>query len=191
MAPLFHSFLFIVHTSCPHIPLCRIALSSSSSSFFLLSALLHYSKDFQYGDAQLKNASWMGRVQEMGMGLKLAAAICLPPMKRFLPQPGEGPDRETMEAGYLTLHGRGIIITVGDDDDDDNNKETHLVSKFHFNKDIAYLYTAALLVETGMVLLEKRGKIAGGVMTPAVALGSDLMQRILEKMDATFEIKEE
>jgi short subunit dehydrogenase-like uncharacterized protein len=147
-----------------------------------LSALLHYSKDFQYGDAQLKNVSWTGKLQEMGTGLKLAAAIYLPPMKRFLPQPGEGPDRETMEAGYLTLHGRGIM--VGD-------KETHLVSKFHFNKDTAYLYTAALLAETGMVLLEKRGKVAGGVTTPAVALGSDLTQRILEKMDASFEIKEE
>jgi short subunit dehydrogenase-like uncharacterized protein len=149
---------------------------------FLFSALLHYSKDFQYGDAQLKNVSWTGKLQEMGIGLKLAAAICVPPMKRFLPQPGEGPDRETMEAGYLTLHGRGTMV---------GSTKTRLVSKFHFNKDIAYLYTAALLVETGMMLLEKRGTVAGGVATPAVALGSDLTQRILEKMDTSFEIKEE
>ena len=66
-----------------------------------------------------------------------------------------------------------------------------MVSKFHFGKDVAYLYTAALLVETGMLLLEKRKTIAGGIMTPAIVLGSDLMQRILEKMDATFEIREE
>jgi short subunit dehydrogenase-like uncharacterized protein len=148
-----------------------------------LSALLHYSKDLEYGDAKLKNVSWGGKLQEMGIGLKLAAAICLPSMKRFLPQPGEGPDRETMEAGYLILHGRGTMV-IG-------SKKTRLVSKFHFNKDIAYLYTAALLVETGMVLLEKRGKVEGGVITPAVALGSNLTQRILEKMDTSFEIKEE
>jgi short subunit dehydrogenase-like uncharacterized protein len=66
-----------------------------------------------------------------------------------------------------------------------------LHSKFHFNKDIGYLYTAALLAETGMVLLEKHGKLSGGVMTPAVALGSDLTQRILKTMDTSFEIKEE
>jgi short subunit dehydrogenase-like uncharacterized protein len=144
--------------------------------------LLHYSEDLQYGDAKLKNVSWTGKLQEMGIGLKLAAAICVPSMKRFLPQPGEGPDRETMEAGYMTLHGRGSMV---------GSKKTRLVSKFHFNKDIAYLYTAALLAETGMVLLEKRGKVAGGVMTPAVALGSNLTQRILEKMDTSFEITEE
>lgn len=149
---------------------------------FFLSALLHYSKDLQYGDAKLKNVSWTGKLQEMGIGLKLAAAICVPSMKRFLPQPGEGPDRETMEAGYLTLHGRGTMV---------GSTKTRLVSKFHFNKDIAYLYTAALLAETGMILLEKRGKVAGGVTTPAVALGSSLTQRILEKMDTSFEIKEE
>ena len=104
-------------------------------------------------------------------------------MTRFLPQPGEGPDRQTMEEGYMTLHGRGVMIK--------NGKETVLHSKFHFNKDIGYLYTAALLAETGMVLLEKLGKVRGGVMTPAVALGSDLTQRILKTMDTSFELKEE
>jgi len=105
-------------------------------------------------------------------------------MKRFLPQPGEGPDRQTMEEGYMTLHGRGIIVNK-------DGKETNVMSKFHFNKDIGYLYTAALLAETGMVLLEKLGKANGGVTTPAAALGSDLTQRILKTMDTSFEIKEE
>ena len=62
---------------------------------------------------------------------------------------------------------------------------------YFFNKDIGYLYTAALLAETGMLLLEKLGKGNGGVMTPAVALGSDLTQRILKTMDTSFELKEE
>jgi short subunit dehydrogenase-like uncharacterized protein len=88
-----------------------------------------------------------------------------------------------MEEGYMTLYGHGVIVK--------NEKETTLHSKFHFNKDIGYLYTAALLVETGMVLLEKLGKVNGGVMTPAVALGSDLTQRILKTMDTSFELKEE
>lgn len=114
----------------------------------------------------------------------MAAAILVPPMKHFLPQPGEGPDRQTMEEGYMTLYGRGIMVKDG--------KEIKLTSKFHFNKDIGYLYTAALLAETGMVLLEKLdGKVDGGVMTPAAALGSDLTQRILKTMDTSFELKEE
>lgn len=130
----------------------------------------------------MKNG-WSAKLKETGTAISLAAAIMMPPMKRFLPQPGEGPDRQTMEEGYMTLHGHGIIVKDG--------KETKLESKFHFNKDIGYLYTAALLAETGMVLLEKLGKVQGGVMTPAVALGSDLTRRILKTMDTSFEIKEE
>lgn len=156
----------------------------TSIRFILFSALLGYSKEFQYGDAQIKNWSWMGSLKLMGSGLALAAAIYVPGMNRLLPQPGEGPDRETMEAGYLTVYGRGVMVK-GD------HKETHLQTKFHFSKDVGYLYTAALLVETGMVLLDKRGKVDGGVMTPAVALGSDLTQRILLKMDTSFAMKEE
>lgn len=145
-------------------------------------ALLHYSKDFEYGDSQVKNASWSAKLHQTATAMSLGAAIVLG-MTRFLPQPGEGPDRQTMEEGYMTLHGRGVMIK--------NGKEMVLHSKFHFNKDIGYLYTAALLAETGMVLLEKHGKLSGGVMTPAVALGSDLTQRILKTMDTSFEIKEE
>jgi short subunit dehydrogenase-like uncharacterized protein len=147
-----------------------------------ISALLHYSKDFEYGDSQVKNASWSAKLHQTATAMSLGAAIVLG-MTRFLPQPGEGPDRQTMEEGYMTLHGRGVMIK--------NGKEMVLHSKFHFNKDIGYLYTAALLAETGMVLLEKHGKLSGGVMTPAVALGSDLTQRILKTMDTSFEIKEE
>jgi short subunit dehydrogenase-like uncharacterized protein len=82
----------------------------------------------------------------------------------------------------VTLHGRGTMV---------GTQKTRLVSKFHFNKDIANLYTAALLAETGMGLLEKQGKVEGCVITPAVALGSNLAQHIMGKMDTSFKIKEE
>lgn len=131
----------------------------------------------------MKNSSWSAKLQETGTAVTLGAAILFPPMKRFLPQPGEGPSRQTMENGWMTLHGRGIIVKDG--------KETTVTSKFHFDKDIGYLYTAALLVEAGMVLMTKIGNVDGGVTTPAVALGSDYMQRILKTMDTSFEIKEE
>lgn len=158
-------------------------MTSVSSLLPRTSALLGYSKDFEYGDSQVQHTSWSAALQKTVTTASVAAAIVFSPMKRFLPQPGEGPDRQTMEDGWMTLHGRGIMVKDG--------KETTLTSKFHFNKDVAYLYTAALLAETGMVLLEKLGKVDGGVMTPAVAFGSDLMQRILKTMDTSFEIKPE
>ena len=101
-----------------------------------------------------------------------------------MPAPGEGPDRETMENGYLILHGLGVIRKMSPE------KEEYCVqSKFQFNKDIGYLYTAALLVESGLLLLESSTK-RGGVMTPAAAFGNRLTARIVERLDATFEIKE-
>jgi hypothetical protein len=56
-----------------------------------LSALLHYSKDLQYSDAELKNVSWRGKLQEMGIGLKLMAAICVPSMKASCHSPTRDP----------------------------------------------------------------------------------------------------
>lgn len=53
--------------------------------------------------------------------------------------------------------------------------------------------TSELLVETGMLLVEKdkAGTLtSGGVLTPAVALGSALTKRITKEMAVTFTIQE-
>ena len=46
--------------------------------------------------------------------------------------------------------------------------------------------TAQMLVETGMLLLEKAGP--GGVLTPAVALGSDIVVRLEKELNAKLEL---
>ncbi|GKY96458.1 hypothetical protein MPSEU_000605300 [Mayamaea pseudoterrestris] len=149
-------------------------------------ALLQYNKSLQYGDAQLYKqsslSSWLLQTSKTAL---LAAAIAAPSVfGRFLPSPGEGPDRETMENGYLILHGLGVMRKLSSE-----KEEIKIQSTFQFNKDIGYLYTAALLVETGLLLLESTTN-QGGVMTPAVAFGSRLTERIVKELDASFEIKE-
>ena len=102
-----------------------------------------------------------------------------------LPQaPGEGPSREAMEAGYLKLHARGKMV------DTQSGAATALTSTYHFPKDTGYLMTAQMLVETGMVLLEKAKAGPGGVLTPAAALGSDIVARLDKELDAKFELSE-
>jgi short subunit dehydrogenase-like uncharacterized protein len=147
---------------------------------------LQYNKSLEYGDAQLyKHSSLLGWVKQTSKTALLAAAIAAPPLfGRFLPAPGEGPDRATMESGYLILHGVGTMRKLSSE-----KEEFKLQSTFQFNKDIGYLYTAALLAETGILLLESTTK-QGGVMTPAVALGSALTKRIVKELDASFDIKE-
>ena len=117
--------------------------------------------------------------------LLLGSALILPTFitKWFLPQPGEGPDRQTMERGYCFLHARGEMKASG-------GETVNLEGTFRFNKDISYLYTAALLVETGMLLVASpHGTLCGGVLTPEVALGHALTERILDKLETSLEIK--
>lgn len=127
----------------------------------------------------------MGWLNQAMAAAQMGAATALPFLRRFLPGPGEGPSREAMEAGYLSLHGRAVMVK--------GDKETPLRSKFHFGKDTAYLYTAAMLVETGILLVEKSGsasKQQGGVITPAVALGGDLTERLVRELECSWELNE-
>jgi short subunit dehydrogenase-like uncharacterized protein len=138
----------------------------------------------KYGDAQVQQESLMGWIKQMGATIAIAGTMTLPSVFQYLvPKPGEGPSREDMEGGFLKLHGFATMV-----DKDGNEKK--LASLFQFNKDTGYLYTAALLVETGMLLVEKFGSLSGGCKTPASALGNDLTQRILKEMDSSFEVKE-
>ena len=117
-----------------------------------------------------------------------------------MPQPGDGPDRKVMEKGSLTLHGVAKMVsattTSSGSSENDEIVEKKVKVKFRFNKDVSYLYTAVLLVETGMLLVEKSSsssteqQLKGGILTPATALGSDLTQRILKEMDTSFDIEE-
>lgn len=161
-------------------------------------ALLGYAPTLRYGDSQLSVAgqSWTEWGQQTIKFGVIAAAVALPSVFGGLgPKPGEGPDRETMEAGYLKLHAIGTMVSADTKDgaNSDKQKERKIQGLFQFNKDTGYLYTAVLLAETGMTLLSKmktNERLKGGCLTPASALGSDLTQRILKEMDTSLEIME-
>ena len=139
----------------------------------------------EYGDCLVTDDSWGGWVQRLKVNTIVGAAVALPALfGSFAPQPGEGPDRDTMEAGYATIRSHGTAAVPGDD----TTKTMEITGKFQFNKDIGYLYTAAFLVEVGMLLKDKSGYLAGGVKTPASALGNDLTRRLLDKLDCSLDI---
>mmetsp|Transcript_23591 Transcript_23591/g.65479 ORF Transcript_23591/g.65479 Transcript_23591/m.65479 type:complete len:449 (-) Transcript_23591:214-1560(-) len=163
-------------------------------------ALLGYSKELKCGDLFLvKEDSWSTKLKLLKNGAMLYAAIVLPRLfAAFVPQPGDGPDRKTMEEGSLTVHGVAKMVSASTTDsgsiEKNSDTEKKVKAVFHFNKDVSYLYTAVLLVETGMLLVERSSsaeqKLNGGLLTPATALGSDLTQRILKQMDTSFSIEE-
>mmetsp|Transcript_9171 Transcript_9171/g.19863 ORF Transcript_9171/g.19863 Transcript_9171/m.19863 type:complete len:448 (+) Transcript_9171:156-1499(+) len=163
-------------------------------------ALLGYTKDLKCGDSFLvKEDSWIAKLKLIKNGAILYAAIILPQLfGAFMPQPGDGPDRKTMEEGSLTVHGVAKVVssttTSSGGTDNDSAVEKKIKATFRFKKDVSYLYTAVLLVETGMLLVEKSSSseqiLKGGLLTPATALGSDLTQRILKEMDTSLDIEE-
>ncbi len=153
------------------------------------SALLGYSSELQYGDAAVKEQTWSAWAKNMTTTVAVGATVYAPSLlgglvKPLIPQSGQGPSREDMERGFLKLHATAEMK--------DKNTQTtrRLEALFEFRKDTGYLYTAALLCETGLLLVEKYGSLEGGCLTPAAALGGALTERILKEMDTSLEIKE-
>ena len=113
----------------------------------------------------------------------VAAAVVMPSLfQRFLPGPGEGPSREAMESNFLNLHAIGKMVDAA------SGQQTTLKAKYHFPGDTGYLYTAKMLVEAGMQLLEDKGQ--GGVLSPAAAFGSSgkLVLRLDKELGAKLEV---
>lgn len=156
--------------------------------------MLHYAKSLDYGDAIVKDTSLAGLARSVGNDALVGLSLKAPSLfARFLPQPGEGPPRSVMEEGYLILHGRGVMKKKKEGEIKEGDEEfttIKLVSTFRFNKDISYLYTAALLCEAGMLLLSDQAIKMQGVLTPASAFGSDYTKRITEKLDVSWELTE-
>lgn len=149
-------------------------------------ALLGYAPDLRYGDAKLDDPDWTSRVRQSAYQFVVGAALLAPPLRGVLtPEPGEGPSREDMDAGWLRLWGTGVMA-----DEDGTNEET-VYTLMHFKKDIGYLMTAELLVEVGMLLIKRDASAGGGVLTPAVAFGGDLRKRITEQMEVDFLVSDE
>ena len=144
-------------------------------------ALLGYTANLTFGDYLLRGTptwgQWAGNKLMMGT---FAAAVYMPSVfSRFLPAPGEGPTREAMDAGWMTLHVKGTMVKDG--------VATPLKATYKFPKDTGYLMTAQMLVEAGMTLLEK--KAPGGVLTPAATFGSDIVARLEAKLGAKLDVE--
>lgn len=85
-------------------------------------------------------------------------------------QPGEGPSKEVMDAGYYNLGFSGII-------------EGEVVVKVLISDDLdpGFGSTARLVGESALCLLQNDVQIAGGMWTPVTAMGEQLLHRLPEK----------
>ena len=140
---------------------------------------LVYQEYMRYGSSALAGAAALGmgvgsKVQSSLMSiapmrkLTLAALPLLP--KRLLPQPGQGPSVENMDRGFFKIELVGTSSS--------GKKLRGIISD---QLDAGNRATVKMMCESALALAldEKKLPKAAGVITPSVALGDVLEQRLL------------
>jgi len=139
-----------------------------------------YGSDFSYVEnirtgKGLKAAIGAGAVALGMAGFErvMTTATARKLVKRALPEPGEGPSPEQRAGAFFSLAFRGQVQTPAG--------AKKLVSKFAANGDPGYGETSKMVAESALCLALDQAKLTspGGVLTPASALGKQLVQRLL------------
>ncbi|KAJ9126396.1 hypothetical protein QFC24_002134 [Naganishia onofrii] len=152
--------------------------------------IVTYGDKFTYSESQVfDNRGGLGsRVAAWVVGLILTVSLATMMKSRILraiffrlaPQPGSGPDEKALRGGWL--EGTNVAKSSG-----------HVVvSTIKGQGDPGYWLTSRMLVESALSLTLSHGQLSpiaqqGGVLTPAVAFGDVLVQRL--KSRGEFEIE--
>jgi len=101
----------------------------------------------------------------------------------FLPKPGEGPSRKTIETGFFNHY----LIGTSEPTSSQPSKKVYGVVKGV--RDPGYGETSKMVSEAALCLALQRSElpVQGGVLTPAAALGNVYLER-LRKAGMTFDI---
>jgi len=142
-----------------------------------------YGKDFRYDEATDTGRGPAGLLRAAALSAGLGAFIGValwPPgralVSRFLPAPGEGPDRERRENGCFRVEIRAVGAG--------GERVTGVVAA---NRDPGYGATAIMLAESALCLAEDALPARGGVLTTASCMGMALVER-LRRAGIVFEV---
>ncbi len=147
-----------------------------------------YGKDFQYDEATMTGSGFSGRakgnVMLMTTGLMMSAksgSFLKNTMNRFLPKPGEGPSKAKRESGFYK------ILLIGKFADG-----SLIQGSVTGDRDPGYGSTSKMLAESAVCLALDKDKTpqVSGVLTPAVALGDVLLERLEKYAGLQFKIYE-
>ncbi|GAB4182278.1 MAG: saccharopine dehydrogenase NADP-binding domain-containing protein [Wenzhouxiangellaceae bacterium] len=92
------------------------------------------------------------------------------------PKPGEGPSREEREAGSYE------VLFIGS-----NHQDQQLMVSVSGDMDPGYGSTSKMIVESALCLLDEAAELAGGIWTPAPALGAALIDRLQKHAGIRFQ----
>ena len=133
-----------------------------------------YGRGFRYREVMAFGRGPLGPALAAGTALGVAGigfGMAVPPTRavldRLLPKPGEGPSERTRERGHFTVE------TTGTTTDGRRYRTT-----FAMQGDPGYAATAVMLGESGLCLALDELPGEGGVLTPATAMGTLLVDRL-------------
>ncbi|MFK7894489.1 MAG: trans-acting enoyl reductase family protein [Myxococcota bacterium] len=134
-----------------------------------------YGEDFVYDEMFLTGPGENGR--KAAEGLAAISQAMTGGGGKGGPKPGEGPSKAEREAGgydvlFVGTHANGQTIKVCVTGD----------------KDPGYGSTSKIMAEASICLIEDAQATAGGVWTPAAALGESLIPRLIDRAGLTFTV---
>jgi short subunit dehydrogenase-like uncharacterized protein len=132
--------------------------------------------DFQYGKDFCYDEMMIGGEGEEGKQIADAMTSANPMGGDNVPQPGEGPSKESREQGnydvlfFADIDGETVEARVTGD------------------MDPGYGSTSKMITESAICLVQDCSNLKGGIYTPAPAMGEKLIKRLIDKAGLTFDI---
>jgi short subunit dehydrogenase-like uncharacterized protein len=143
---------------------------------------LAWGEDFRYDEAMLNSSRTQATMVGLASGLGMLMMSFRPTRKmaqRFLPQPGEGPSRETRENGYYDIFFHAIHP---------QERSRDIRTQVSGKLDPGYGSTSRMLAEAAVCLAKDPRISEGGFWTPATALGDAYLDRLQNKAGVSFSI---
>lgn len=139
-----------------------------------------WGRDFSYDESLLEKSRVTAVRNSVAGGVGMVTMAVGPARRlitRFLPKPGEGPDKAQREAGRYELR---FLGRSADDDLAAVSVRGHL--------DPGYGSTSRMLGEAAACLALDPSDVPGGFWTPASALGANYLKRLQENAGLDFEV---
>ncbi len=144
-----------------------------------------YGKDFRYDESMIGGKGFSGKMKAYLSGAVLAllfagkeGSFLKRIVNQVLPSPGEGPDKKTRENGFYKFK---FFTTLADD--------SKMLGVVIGDKDPGYGSTCKMLAESAICLAQDDLPNIGGCLTPSIAMGDKLLERLKRNAGLTFEMK--
>lgn len=144
-----------------------------------------YGKDFRYSEVVAFPKGPKGRLSAQALSILMKVTFGLLTAKpvrnvvaKMLPPPGTGPSAQVRESGFFK------ILLIGKTADGAATIRATIAGQ----SDPGHGETAKMFAESAMYLAKTKGQGAGGVLTPAVAMGEPLIE-CLRAAGMTFTIE--